>query len=99
MLDDILTIIGAISFFSFVVISVYAGLCYLLPSTPALATEKVSDNWELCPGCGVLNNDNWPLTLGTKTCIFWGGCQDCWELELGGIPAGRHQRGANHEKA
>ena len=31
----------------------------------------------ICPNCGELNNDNWPLRHGGVD--LWGGCVECWE--------------------
>jgi len=30
-----------------------------------------------CPQCGVLNDDNWPISVDGV--IKQGGCQECWE--------------------
>ena len=32
---------------------------------------------KLCPACGEMNDDNWPLKIDGK--IALGGCQMCWE--------------------
>ena len=40
---------------------------------PALKIEQV------CPLCGVLNEDDWPLDIDGE--IKDGGCQDCWEAQ------------------
>ena len=33
----------------------------------------------ICPQCGTLNEDNYPLEINGK--IVEGGCQDCWEKQ------------------
>lgn len=34
---------------------------------------------EKCPMCGVINDDDWPITVGHE--VIGGGCQTCWETE------------------
>lgn len=31
----------------------------------------------VCPKCGELNNDDWPLKIGSD--VLNGGCLECWE--------------------
>lgn len=31
----------------------------------------------VCPKCSQLNNDDWPLKIGSN--VLNGGCQECWE--------------------
>ena len=34
---------------------------------------------DLCPACGKLNTDDWPIEVDGE--IKDGGCQDCWEAQ------------------
>jgi hypothetical protein len=41
------------------------------------ADVRIIETLFLCPSCGTITNDNWPLKVRTQ--ILDGGCQECFD--------------------